>query len=117
METALALAAVASFGLDLGSSIFGASAKRKAARAQMAALEAEKTWNLGVMRRNKADVYASNILQSWGSGINYTTGSTAAVIANNQQVLEEEIKFQEQQYNTQIANLRAQSKKKHLGIF
>lgn len=114
METALLAIGL---GLNVASGIFGASASRKAARAKMAALEAEKTWNIGVMRRNKTDVYASNILQSWGSGINYTTGSTATVIANNQKVLEEEIKFQEQQYDTQIANLRAQSKQKFLGVF
>lgn len=114
METALLAIGL---GMNVIQGAFGASASRKAARAQMAALEAEKTWNIGAMRRNKADVYASNVLQSWGSGINYATGSTAAVIANNQQVLEDEIKFQEQQYDIQIANLRAQSKKKYLGVF
>lgn len=109
--------AIASFGLSFASGVTGASAARKSARAQLAALEAEKTWNLGVMRQNKIDTYARNILSSYGSGIDPTTGSNRAVINQNQAVLEDEIKFQEQQYNAQIANLKAQSKQKFLGIF
>lgn len=114
METALLAIGL---GLQFAGGISSASATRKAARAQMAALEAEKTWNINAMRRNKIDVYASNILQSWGAGIKSSTGSTAAIIAENQRVMEDEIQFQAQQYDIEIANLRAQSKKKYLGIF
>lgn len=109
--------AVASFGMSIASGITGASAARKSARASMAALKAEKNWNLGVMERNKEDVYAQNLLQAYGSGISSSTGSTAAVIANNQQVLEDEIRFREQQYNIELKNLKAQSKQKFLGLF
>lgn len=114
METALL---AASFGMNMISGVLGASAARKSARAKMAALESEKAWNLNVMRRNKADVYASNILESWGSGINPMTGSNAAVIRENQKVLQEEIDFRGQQYDIEIANLKAQSKQKYLGLF
>lgn len=109
--------AVASFGTSMISGALGASAARKSARASMAALEAEKTWNLGVMRQNKIDTYAKNVLSSFGAGISAETGSNKAIIEQNQDVLEREIRFQEQQYNTQISNLRAQSKQKFLGIF
>lgn len=114
METALL---AISLGMNFAQGISGASAARKSARAQMAALTQEKAWNLSVMRRNKLDTYASNILQSWGSGINYATGSNRAVIENNQNVLQDEINFQEQQYDIQLKNLKAQSKQKFLGLF
>lgn len=104
-------------GLQVAGGISGASAQRKSARAQMRALQQEKAWNLGVMQRNKEDVYAANLLSSWGSGIDPTTGSTAGVIASNQQVLQDEIDFQRKQYDIQIANAKAASKQKYLGIF
>lgn len=104
-------------GLQVAGGISGASAQRKQARAQMKALQQEKAWNLGVMQRNKEDVYAANILSSWGSGIDPTTGSTAGIIASNQQVLQDEIDFQSKQYDIQIANAKAASKQKYLGIF
>lgn len=108
-------------GISLGLQIMGgasnASAQRKSARAQMRALQQEKAWNLGVMQRNKEDVYAANLLSSWGSGIDPTTGSTAGVIASNQKVLQDEIDFQRSQYDIQIANAKAASKQKYLGIF
>lgn len=106
-----------SLGLQVMGGVSNASAQRKQARAQMAALQQEKTWNLGVMQRNKEDVYAANLLSSWGSGIDPTTGSTAGVIASNQQVLQDEIDFQRSQYDIQIANAKAASKQKYLGIF
>lgn len=108
---------VAGLGLSLVSGAMGASAARKEARAKMSALKLEKAWNLGVMRRNREDVYASNILSSYGSGINPMTGSNAAVILGNQQVLQDEINYQEKQYNTELKNLKAQSKQRFLGIF
>ena len=108
-------------GVDLGLSMIAgamsASAARKSARAKMSALANEKAWNLSVMRRNKEDVYASNILQSWGSGINPMTGSNLAVIMGNQAVLQDEIAFQERQYDIEMKNLKAQSKQKYLGLF
>ena len=110
------LAAVG-LGLQVAGGISGASAQRKSARAQMRTLQQEKAWNLGVMQRNKEDVYAANLLSSWGSGIDPTTGSTAGVIASNQKVLQDEIDFQRSQYDIQIANAKAASKQKYLGIF
>lgn len=108
---------VAGLGMSLISGALSASSARKAARAKMSALSNEKTWNLNVMRRNKADVYASNILESWGSGINSMTGSNLAVIMGNQAVLQDEINFREQQYDIEMKNLKAQSKQKYLGLF
>jgi hypothetical protein len=104
-------------GLNVISGAMSASAARESARAKMSALSEEKAWNLGVMRRNKADVYANNILSSWGSGINPMTGSNAAVILGNQAVLQDEINFRERQYDTELRNLEAQSKQKYLGLF
>lgn len=104
-------------GLNVISGAMSASAARESARAKMSALSNEKAWNLSVMRRNKADVYASNILSSWGSGINPMTGSNAAVILGNQSVLQDEINFQERQYDIEMKNLEAQSKQKFLGLF
>lgn len=114
METALL---ALSFGTSILSGALGASAQRESARAQMKALKLEKQWNLGVMERNKADVYASNILESYGSGIDFTTGSNRAVIEENQRVLQGEIDFQRRQYDIELKNLKAQSKQKFLGIF
>ena len=105
------------FGLSLISGAMSAAAARESARAKMSALTEEKAWNIGVMRRNKADVYASNILSSWGSGINPMTGSNAAVILGNQATLQDEINFRERQYDTELRNLEAQSKQKFLGLF
>lgn len=104
-------------GLQIGAGVTGASAARKSARASMAALASESSWNLATMRQNKIDTYARNILDSWGSGIDPTTGSNRAVIENNQRVLQEEIDFQQQQYAAQMKNLKAQSKQKFLGLF
>lgn len=114
METALLAIGL---GMNVMQGALGASAARKSARASMAALDAEKSWNLGVMRQNKIDTYARNILDSWGSGIDPMTGSNRAVIENNQRVLQDEINFREQQYDIQLENLRAQSKQKFLGLF
>ena len=114
METVLL---ALSLGTSIASGAFGASAARKSARAQMKALKLEKQWNLGVMERNKADIYASNILESYGSGIDYTTGSNRAVSAENQRVLQDEIDFQRRQYDIELKNLKAQSKQRYLGIF
>jgi hypothetical protein len=114
METALLAIGL---GTNILSGALGASANRKAARASIKALKEEKAWNLGVMARNKADVYASNILESFGSGINPMTGSNRAVIEGNQQVLQDEIDFRRRQYDVELKNLKAQSKQKFLGIF
>lgn len=114
METALL---AFNFGMNMVSGALNASAARETARAKMAALSTEKAWNLNVMRRNKEDVYAHNILESWGSGINPATGSTAAIISGNQAVLQDEINFQERQYDIEMKNLKAQSKQKFLGLF
>ena len=104
-------------GLNVISGAMSASAARESARAKMSALNNERAWNLSVMRRNKADVYAHNILESWGSGINPATGSTVAIISGNQAVLEDEISFQKRQYDMEMRNLEAQSKQKFLGLF
>ena len=114
MLTALA---VASFGMSFAQGAFGASAARKSARASMAALQSEKAWNLGVMERSKEDRYASDLLSAYGSGISSATGSTRAIIENNQQVMQDEINFRRQQYDIQLKNLEAQSKQKFLGLF
>lgn len=104
-------------GMNIISGALNASAVRQQAQAQASATREERDYNLGVMRQNKIDTYASNILQSWGSGIDPFTGSTNAVIQSNQNVLQSEINFQESQYNRQIANYEAQGKYKFLGIF
>ena len=104
-------------GLQIAGGISGASAARKSARAEISALESEKKWNLDVMRQNIEDVRETSLLQSWGAGINPLTGSTAAVIENNENVMRKELAFREGQYNKQIANLRAMSKQRYLGLF
>lgn len=104
-------------GLSIVSGALNASAARESARANASATRLERDFNLGVMRQNKIDTYASNMLQSWGSGINPFTGSTNAVILGNQETLQKEIDFQKRQYDTQIANYEAQAKQKFLGIF
>ena len=109
--------AVASFGMNIISGALSASAAADSARAKMYALQKEKTWNINAMRRNISDVYASNILESYASGINPTTGSNRAIISQNQAVLQDELKFQEHQYDIELRNLEAQSKQKFLGLF
>ena len=114
MDTALS---AINLGLNVVSGAVAAAANRASARAKMSALSNERLWNLDVMRRNKSDVYARNILDSWGSGINPFTGSNAGVILGNQAVLQDEINFQERQYDIEMKNLKAQSKQKYLGLF
>lgn len=94
-----------------------ASAARESARAKIAALKLEKNWNINVMKQSAEDTYAKNVLSAFGSGISSSTGSTSAVIANNQRVLQDEIKFREAQYDIELRNLKAQSKQTYLGIF
>lgn len=110
---------LAAFGtaMSFASGIEGAYAARESAKAKMRSLELEKEWNVGVMERNKKDVYARNLMESYGSGIDSSTGSTRAIINQNQQTLQEEIDFRRKQYDVEIGNLRAQSKQKFLGIF
>ena len=108
---------VAGLGLSLISGAMGASASRKSARAQLSALRQESAWNLNTMRKNRINTFYNQQLESWNSGIDPTTGSTAAIILNNQNTLQEEINFQEQQYAIQMKNLKAQSKQKFLGLF
>lgn len=104
-------------GMSLISGAMSAAAARESARAKMSALREESAWNLGVMRRNKTDVYARDVLESWGAGINPNTGSNLAVITGNQAVMQDEINFQQRQYAIEMKNLEAQSKQKYLGIF
>lgn len=114
MDTAFS---VASFGLSFASGIFGASAQRKSARAELSALREEKAWNIGVMRQNAIDTYASDILSSYASGIDSSTGSNAAIISRNQSTLSSEIAHQSKMYDIQTKQANAASKKKFLGIF
>ena len=104
-------------GMNMIQGALSAAANRESARAKMSALKSEKMWNLGVMRQNKIDTYARNILESYGSGISSASGSNLAVIMKNQQVLQDEINFREEQYNIELKNLKAQSKQRYLGIF
>lgn len=107
--------------VDLGLTVIGgalnASASRKSARAAMSALKSEKAWNLGVMRQNIIDTRERSVLDSWSSGIDSTTGTMAALINSNENVLRNEMNFREEQYNIALKNLKAQSKQKYLGIF
>lgn len=110
---------VSLFDVTIGtiSGAMSTAADRESTRAKMAALKLEKNWNINVMEQNAQDVYSKNILSAFGSGISSTTGSTAAVIANNQRVLQDEIKFRVSQYDTELRNLKAKSKQKYLGLF
>lgn len=107
--------------VDLGLGIIGgamsASSARKSARAAMSALQSEKAWNLGVMRQNIIDTRERSVLDSWSSGIDSSSGTMAALINSNENVLRNEMNFREEQYNIALKNLRAQSKQKYLGIF
>lgn len=110
--------AIASFGLNFASGISSASANRKQARATLAALQAEKQYNIGLLKQQKKDKYWADLMSAWASGT--TTGigtSTYGATMSNQSVLESEIQFQEQQYNTQIAAAEQASKQRFLGIF
>lgn len=109
--------AFASEMFRFGSNVASYKARRESAKAQMAALEKEKNWNLGVMEKNIMDIQDRSMLSSWGAGINPMTGSTAGIIAENEATLRGELAFRSQQYDTQIGNLEAQSKTKYLGIF
>lgn len=104
-------------GMNMIQGALAASANRQKARAEMSALTQSWMHNKRVMEQNMLDTYASQMLQSWGAGIKGTTGSTGAIISQNQNILREDIAFQEQQYNTQMKNLKAQSKQKYLGLF
>lgn len=104
-------------GLDFMSNAQMAQASRDSARAQMSALENEKNWNIDVMARNAEFIKSRSMLQSWGAGINPMTGSTAAIIAQNESVLAGEIGHTAQEYDRRIHNLEAQSKQKFLGLF
>lgn len=107
--------------VDLGMTLIGgalsASAARESARAAMSALKNEKAWNLSVMRQNIVDTRERSVLDSWSSGIDPTTGTMAALIGSNENVLRNEMNFREEQYDIQLKNLKAQSKQKYLGIF
>lgn len=107
--------------VDLGFSLIGgamdASAARKSARAAMSALKSEKAWNLGVMRQNIEDTFERSLLDAWGSGIDPSSGSMAALLYSNENTLRNEMNFREEQYDIQLKNLNAQSKQKFLGIF
>lgn len=107
--------------VDLGMTVIqgglGAAAARESARAAMSALKNEKTWNLGVMRQNIIDTRERSYLESWSSGIDSSSGTMAALIGSNENVLRNEMNFREEQYDIQLKNLKAQSKQKYLGIF
>lgn len=118
MEYLLLASQAAQFGLGFASNIFGASANRKAARATVAALQAEKKYNIGLLRQQKQDKYWTDLMSAWASGTKANLGSSVAgAIASNQQVLADNIAFQEQQYNAQISMAQQQAKQRFLGIF
>lgn len=112
-----AIMAAISLGLNMAQGGASVRAARKSARANMAALENEANWNLNVMNKQKQDIYAKNILEAYGSGINPESGSTRAIIEGNQKMIQEEIDFRKTQYAIELGNLTAQSKQKYLGIF
>ena len=91
-------------------------ARSASAAAAMSALKNEKMWNMNVMRENADTTYDKSLLESYNTGIDPMTGSTATVLAHNDAVLRGEAVFREDQYNKQIKALREQSKMRFLGI-
>lgn len=109
--------AVLGTGLSIGASAASVNSARSSARAKMHALEKEAVWNINAMERQKRDIYESNKLEAYGSGINPETGSTLAIIENNQKTMQEEIDFRKYQYAMELGNLSSLSKQKYLGLF
>lgn len=107
-----------SVGMSLVGGIMNASAQGQEARAQMRALQQEKTYNLGVLRQQKEDTYWNDMMSMWKSGLSTSGGTSAtAVVASNQATLQRNIDFQERQYNIQIGNAKAASKRRFMGVF
>lgn len=117
LEAMVALSEVIQAGAGILGGIFGASAVRQEARANMEAIASEKRWNMGVMEQQKEDVLRQNFLDAYTSGLESGTGTTRAVIENNQNVLQREINFRGEQYDIAYNNQKAKSKQKYLGIF
>lgn len=110
--------ALASLGIAVGTGISNASAARKSARAEMAAMQEEKEYNLEVLRQEKTDKFWSDQMSQWRTGQSLDYGTSAeAVTTNNQNVLQRNIDFQESQYNIKLKNLKQQSKQRYLGMF
>lgn len=109
---------IISAGAGLLSSAMSASASRAAARAKMDALKREKRYNIGLMEFEKKDRGFQDMMTAWASGT--TTGigtSTYGAMMSNQDVLQKEIDFQSEMYDTQIGMAKQQSKERFLGIF
>lgn len=118
LANASAIMGIISAGAGLLSGALEVSANRKQARATLAALQAEKRYNIGLLKQQKKDKYWADLMSAWASGTTAGIGtSTYGATMSNQSVLESEIQFQEQQYNTQIAAAEQASKQRFLGIF
>jgi hypothetical protein len=105
-------------GASLLSSAMSASANRASARAQMDALKREKRYNIGLMEFEKRERSWIDMMTAWSSGTNTAIGtSTYGAMMSNQDVLQKEIDFQSEMYDTQIGMAKKQSKQRFLGIF
>lgn len=105
-------------GASLLSGAMSASANRAAARAQMDALKREKRYNIGLMEFEKRERGWIDMMTAWASGTNTAIGtSTYGAMMSNQDVLQKEIDFQSEMYDTQIGMAKKQSKQRFLGIF
>lgn len=109
---------IASFGLQLMGDWLNAQSEKENALSKVYALRKERNFNIGLLKTRKKDKFWTDMMSAWASGTSTGIGtSTFGAIQSNQQVLEEEIKFQEAQYKTQIQNMEEFAHSRFFGIF
>lgn len=109
---------VISTGASLLSAFYSSSAAAEAAGAKRDALKREKRFNINLMKFEREERGWIDMMSAWASGTTSGIGtSTYGAMMSNQNVLQREIDFQTEKYDTEIANLNKQSKQRFLGIF
>jgi hypothetical protein len=109
---------VISAGASLLSAFYSSSAAAEAAGAKRDALKREKRFNINLMKFEREERGWIDMMSAWASGTTAGIGtSTYGAMMSNQNVLQREIEFQTEKYDTEIKNLNKQSKQRFLGIF
>lgn len=109
---------ILSAGAGLLSSFYASSSAAEAAGAKRDALKREKEFNIRLMKFEKKERGWLDMMSAWASGTTSGIGtSTYGAMMSNQNVLQREIDFQTEKYDTEIKNLNKQSKQRFLGIF
>lgn len=109
MNNASTYGSVFKAGAGMYSSMVNYKYQQKQSELNLEALQKERQYNIANFKQHMADIFASNKMSFYASGLDYT-GTAMAVTMGNQDALRDELKMMEYNYATQEQNIRNSQK-------